>query len=203
MLLVTGFRPFAGESVNPSEMLLTELQRGLQVQTLLLPVEYEGAFQALKTQIEIQRPRAVLMLGQAGPEPFVRLERLAINLRDADLADEAGIKYLESPIDTQGPLALATALPLRDWYTKMAPDYPVSLSNSAGAFVCNSLYYQFLSWSRTLEPNLPGLFVHVPMLPEQVKRRQEMGTFLPGLDLNQTLAVVEEIIRILQETLPT
>lgn len=173
-LLVTGFKPFLGESENPSELVLPLLAAGApDVETLVLPVEYRGAFETLRRRLGANDPpAAVLMLGQAATATRLKLERVALNLMDASAADEAGELALETPVVPGAPLALATPLPLREWWTKLGDPQAYEISNSAGAFVCNSTYYLTL---RELAGRTPCVFVHLPPLPAQ-QAAQKTGT---------------------------
>ncbi|MBX3019488.1 MAG: pyroglutamyl-peptidase I [Bdellovibrionaceae bacterium] len=164
-LLVTGFKPFLGESENPSELVLGPLAQEFGVRTLTLPVEYRRAFEVLREELRREPADAILLLGQAATATRLKLERVALNLMDASAADEAGELNLETPIVKSGALALATTLPLREWWTQLADPQSYEISNSAGAFVCNSTYYLALN---ELAGRTPCLFVHLPPLPGQV-----------------------------------
>lgn len=194
-ILVTGFRPFLGESVNPSELCLPALAKIPGVRTLVLPVEYEGAFRSLRENLESETYDGVLLLGQATGAKKIRLERVALNLMDATSADEAGIQHHETSIDPKGPTALLTDLPLREWWTALKDRHAIEISNSAGAFVCNATYYQMLNYLRTRPVAIPMLFVHLPLLPEQLAGK-EPGT--PSLSLSAAESALREIIALFQ-----
>lgn len=195
-LLVTGFGPFGGEKINPSEILIRELQDrdGLEVQ--LLPVEYDGAFRKLERALNENNHRCLLMLGQAGGRSKINLERVALNFQDSSSADEMGIKRLEQKIRHGGAEALFTGLPLRKIREEMvAAGHEVVTSISAGSFVCNVTYYKALEWLAQNPNRLDhALFVHVPYLPEQLEGKPQ-GT--PSMSLEQMRAALETLMVIL------
>lgn len=195
MILVTGFKPFLGESLNPSEILLNEFKNFPHVETLLLPVEYEGSFNNLRIHL-LQKFKFILMLGQAGGSAKIRLERVALNLEDSKSPDSSGVLRQDHRIESSGPAALFSKLPLNPWAQKIQEagkdrDLGSSLevSNHAGTFVCNSLYYKTLRHS-----TVPALFVHLPFLPEQVVAKA-VGT--PSMDLKLMKTAVESLLEII------
>jgi pyroglutamyl-peptidase len=167
MILLTGFEPFQGESINPSKEIVHRLQsRGdVDVETLVLPVSFEKAFDRVQEKLLAQSYDFVLMLGQASGRSHIGLERIAINLIDTEVADEEGQWWLNRKIVEEAPEAFICDLPLRTWVAELKTlGHEVEISNSAGLFVCNSLYYQVSRLGG------PCLFVHVPYADEQGKR---------------------------------
>jgi pyroglutamyl-peptidase len=182
-ILMTGFEPFLGERINPSEELLkffSQESRGGNIDTLLLPVSYRRSVELLSQKIEEKAALSpydfLLLCGQAGGRRHVCLERAALNWIDADKADEDGALYLETPIRAGGPSAYLSSLPLRRWLTSLRAKgfSQVEISNSAGAFVCNHLYYRMFEHFAALSdfspaPKVPPLlFLHVPYMTEQL-----------------------------------
>lgn len=172
-ILMTGFEPFLGERINPSEELLKIYSGCEKIDTLLLPVSYEKSFRLLRQKIENKAFDFILMMGQAGGRKHVCLERVAVNYIDTDKADEDGKLILETVIRQDGPSAFLSNLPLRQWLTSLrAKGFNVEISNSAGAFVCNHLYYQAFEHFLTSAPSSSGvpplLFLHVPYMTEQL-----------------------------------
>lgn len=194
-ILVTGFKPFLGEDENPSELVLPSLARDCGVRTLTLPVEYRGAFKVLQQELKVNPCDAILMLGQAATATRLKLERVALNLMDASAADEAGDLKLETPIDDQAPLALSTTLPLRDWWTRLADSQSYEISNSAGAFVCNSTYFLTL---QALAGKTPCVFVHLPPLPNQ-KASAKPGT--SPMELSRMIELLKPIVQLMKDSL--
>lgn len=193
MILVTGFQPFLGEAINPSTLLLRELRGLPHVETLLLPVEYDGSFHNLKVHLQ-QKFQFLLMLGQAGGAANIRLERVALNLEDAAISDEGKTLRQGHLIEVSGPAAQFSDLPLNQWCQKIQSQQPeighrIEVSNHAGTYVCNSLYYKVL---RHFGPN--SLFVHLPFLPEQTKAKAP-GT--PNLELEDQKKLVLNLLELI------
>lgn len=163
-VLFSAFDPFDGASVNPSweaVQLLPEEIAGHRVHRLQLPTVYDGAAQLLKEEIARVRPAIVICCGLAAGRPGVTPELVAINYRHARIADNAGQHFSGAPIDPQGPAAYMTSLPVHAMISAiLAEDIPAYLSLSAGAFVCNDVYYALLGCEGTYGHR--GLFVHVP-----------------------------------------
>ena len=168
-LLITGFEPFGGESVNPSweaVKALPEMIGGWRLIRLCLPVEY-GRAARLTEEAAVQcGAGAVLCVGQAGGREAVTPELVAVNLREASLPDNAGFWPQAEPVDPQGPAAYFSTLPV--WEMTRAireAGIPARLSLSAGSFVCNDLLYSLLQRL----PAVPCAFIHVPYLTGQSK----------------------------------
>jgi pyroglutamyl-peptidase len=167
MILLTGFEPFQGEQINPSKEIVDRLSsRGWKdLDTLILPVAFEKAFDQVQEKLLQKKYDFILMLGQAGGRKNICFERIAINLIDTDIADEEGQRWHERKIIEDAPEAILSSLPLREWAAELKQTgHGVEISNSAGLFVCNCLYYQV---SLSLETR--NLFVHVPYAEEQGK----------------------------------
>ncbi len=180
-ILLTGFEPFRKETVNPSEELLKLFSS--RCDTLLLPVSYRRSWEVLRPVLTATEYDFVLMLGQAGERKAVCLERMAINLHDTETADEDGDQRVQMKISETGPDAFMNPLPLRPWTQALQKlKLPVEISFSAGAFICNSIYYQTFELMKGLGRSTPLLFVHVPYLPEQVVGKPE-GTQAMSLDV--------------------
>ena len=193
-ILVTGFEPFGGEGRNPSAEILGLLPRrhaGLSVSTLLLPVVFGESARKAGAAIRELDPAAVLMLGQAGGRPDVTVERVAINLDDARIADNRRKKPVDRPIDPRGPAAYFSTLPVREMVAAInAAGIPASLSLSAGSFVCNHLLYSVLHQLAAGSPGSAGTmagFIHLPWLPDQAAAKTEQASM--GLDLQRTAVI--------------
>lgn len=196
-ILITGFEPFAAESMNPSRELALSFQNDFEVR--ILPVSYERAIHVLNPDLAAGRFDLVLMLGQAGGRRFVELERVALNLEDNASPDEDGDLRLDRAISSSGPEAFLSRLPLRQFATNLqARQLPVQVSLSAGAFVCNSLYYKVLSRIQQSSLRIEALFVHLPFTPEQVQGKPA-GT--PSLEISEMKKCVESLILEIQKAL--
>lgn len=174
-VFVTGFEPFAGSRVNPSAEVASRLAGsaipGVELAIEILPVVGVTAGTRLVAAIRRTRPDAVVLLGEHGESPAIHLERLAVNLRDYRIPDNAGRTVIDRPVVRGGPDAIFATLPLRKMLAAViGAGIPCSLSNSAGTFLCNEVMYvalHHLASSGRRRP-VPCGFVHVPSLPEQV-----------------------------------
>ena len=135
-----------------------------------IPTEFDAACAALRTAMAELRPDAVLSVGQYGGANCIRVERVAVNLRDARIADNAGAKPVDEPVVPGAPDAYFATVPTRGIVDALREaGIPAQLSYSAGTFVCNNLLYCALHESAQSYPALRCGFVHVPYLPEQAK----------------------------------
>lgn len=187
-VLVTGFDPFGGEALNPSALILEQLaqpevqsrlhQAGVVLVTQKLPVVRRSAIEQCIVAIEKYQPDMVIMLGQAGGRPAISFEKVAINLDDFRIEDNAGNQPVDEPVVTDGPAAYFTTMPVKAMVQAVnGVGVPSEISYSAGTFVCNHLFYgvmhylaQFnrnLSRSEQSDLHIRADFVHVPFLPEQ------------------------------------
>ena len=168
-LLITGFEPFGGETVNPSweaVKLLPEVIDDVRLHKLRLPVVYGDAARAAIDAVEKLRPDAVLCIGQAGSRSAVTPEFVAINLRHARIADNAGNQPQDEPVVPGGPAAYFTTVPVRRMVEAVEKTgVPCACSYTAGTFVCNDLIYSLLHALRNTET--AAGFIHMPFLPEQ------------------------------------
>lgn len=173
-LLITGFEPFGGETVNPS----WEAVRGLPdrigkydlVKRQIPTVFGKGAARVLDAAAEM-RPDAILCVGQAGGRNAVTPEVIGINLREASIPDNEGQKIENKPVIPEGPAAYFATLPVREMAAAiLKAGIPAALSYSAGAFVCNDVLYTLLHRFHGTETRVG--FIHVPYLPEQAKEGQ-------------------------------
>jgi pyroglutamyl-peptidase len=171
LILLTGFEPFGGESVNPAWLIAQTLHGQIiadaKVQALCLPTEFGKAITHLKLALKQRRPILVLALGQAAGRADLTLERVAINVDDARMADNAGATPIDEPIVTRGPAAYFSTLPIKAMVQAMQnAGLPASVSQTAGTFVCNHVFYGLMHTLRR-RPGVRAGFMHVPLLPEQ------------------------------------
>ncbi len=188
-ILITGFKPFLGESVNPSELILYEIQHS-NIQILILPVEFKSAFQILDTEIKNTNPDYVIMLGQASGRKNICFEKIGLNWIQSTNPDESGFKPQMGAIQIDQPLALMTKFPVDDIYQKLkSQNQPVEISFSAGAYVCNDLYFKILS----AYPDLKSVFIHVPLLPEQLQPADTRPSMLLDVMIQAVELAVESL----------
>ena len=172
-VLVTGFEPFGGERINPSwelaRALNGEVLGGARVVAVQLPCVFGESLRRLDVALARVKPVAVLAIGQAGGRCDLSLERVAINVDDARIPDNAGAQPVDEPVIASGPAAFFSTLPIKAIVAALREaGYPASVSQTAGTFVCNHLFYG-------LQHRLDGHgvrsgFMHIPYLPEQAAR---------------------------------
>jgi len=209
--LLTGFQPFLGETINPSQILVQSLAQEQSWSELILPVSYQRAFEVLEADLAGRSDlKFLLMLGQAGGRRKIGLEKLALNIEHAEAADEDGDRAQERNILSGAPGLLLNELPLNLWKAELVKkSLPVELSHSAGTFVCNSVYFKALNWlgqkseanlrtpKETAQVNVNCLFVHVPHLPQQQK--ETFGGH-EGIDLETQLRTVRAIMNLVESS---
>lgn len=172
--LVTGFEPFGGEAVNPAAEAMVRLRTRLgplAVETCVVPTVFGQALRALEAAIDAARPDLVLCVGQAGGRPALSLERVAINVDDARITDNAGQQPIDRPVVPGGPAAYFATLPIKAAVAALRhAGLPAIVSNTAGTFVCNHLFYGLMHLAAQRGNTLRGGFLHIPYLPQQAQR---------------------------------
>ncbi|GHF58366.1 pyroglutamyl-peptidase I [Streptomyces thermodiastaticus] len=173
-VLVTGFEPFGGESINPSwqaaEQLAAQPPAGLDVTAVRLSCVFGTALEELRAAVDAagEDLALVVSLGQAGGRPDLTVERVAINVDDARIPDNAGRQPVDEPVVPGGPAAYFSTLPMKACVAAArAAGVPASVSQTAGTFVCNHVFYGLAHLLATERPGIRGGFVHVPYSPEQ------------------------------------
>ena len=199
-LLITGFQPFDGESVNPA----LEVAKGLQGKTINgyeviareIPVVRFEALKAVQAAIEELQPNAVITIGQAGGRPDITVERVGINIDDFRIPDNKGNQPIDEPVVTGGPVAYWATLPIKKMVANVkAQGIPASVSNSAGTYVCNHLLYGLLHYLTTQgKTAIPAGFIHIPYLPEQMAVRSGKDAQVATMSLDTLLKGFEVMI---------
>jgi len=195
-ILLTGFEPFGGESINPSwevaQRLGGELAPGVRVHSRRLPCAFGPAVAALDAALRETRPAVALALGLARGRHELSLERVAVNLIDARIPDNAGAQPIDEPVTVGGPDGYFSTLPLKPMVAGLrAAGHPAGLSYTAGSYVCNAVFY-------ALQHGLAGQgaksgFMHLPCLPEQAAREpapsMALAQMIDGVRLALVLAL--------------
>lgn len=188
-VLLTGFEPFAGAIVNPSALVVAALHgreiAGRGIEGVVLPVVFGTALHALRAHLHRVDPELVIAVGQAGGRAEIALERVAINIDDARIPDNVGAQPIDRPIDPEGPAAYWSTLPIKATVGALqARGIPAAVSQTAGTFVCNHVFYGLM---RALagQDRVRGGFVHLPFLPEQAADGE------PSLPLERMVAALE------------
>jgi pyroglutamyl-peptidase len=196
-ILVTGFEPFAGSSLNPSQLIVEALAQSSTAANLVLevlPVEYQLAGDRLGDLIKQHKPHTVICIGQAEGRSAISIETRAQNLDDANLADNSGEVRTGRDITPGGPSDLATTLPVDALLEQLAEaGIPAESSTSAGTFVCNHIFY-------VMQQQLEGSqvrsgFIHVPLVPEQASEFVDK----PTMPLAEQARAFEIILNFLEK----
>lgn len=170
-VLITGFEPFDGEMINPSWEVVQQLDgatiAGARLVARQLPCVFGASLAALDAAIDALNPVLVLAVGQAGGRSDITLERVAINVDDARIADNRGQQPVDVPVIAGAPDAWFARLPIKAIVSALrAAGIPASVSQTAGTFVCNHVMFGLLNRLQTM-PQVRGGFIHIPWLPEQ------------------------------------
>ena len=176
-ILVTAFEPFNGRDVNPSQLILEQLEaiEGVVLVKKLLPVEFKATTTILQELIKEHQPDAIVSIGQAGNRPEISVERVAINLDNCRssngknvLPDNVGQTLVDTTIVEGAPTAYFSNLPVWEMVKKMQEaGVAAAVSYTAGTYVCNHVMYTVLHEAATKYPKMLAGFIHVPFLPEQ------------------------------------
>jgi pyroglutamyl-peptidase len=211
-VLLTGFEPYGGRGVNPAAEILKQLDGtelgGLPVIGRALPVDYRGLKARIDGLLDDFDPAVVVSLGLWPGEAVIRLERLAINVADFEIADNEGLLLTDVAVEGNGPAALPATLPLRSVEQALLDaGIPARISNTAGTFLCNATMFGFLQALAARGRTVPCGFVHLPYMPSQVAdlmrqtRKERMLELhqradLASMDLAVMLRAVEIVIRV-------
>ncbi|MCP4326237.1 MAG: pyroglutamyl-peptidase I [Alteromonadales bacterium] len=200
-VLITGFSPFNAQSMNPSQLLLPDLKTHfknstIKLFTLLLPVEQHSAINESITAIEKYQPDIVIALGQAAGRADITIERIAINIDDYPIADNAGNQPIDQPIYEQGENAYFSTLPIKAIAQAIrSQEIKASISNSAGTYVCNHLMYGLLHYAKVQDTKNKPLqvgFIHIPCIPEQITDKP-LATMLLS-DIQRAIVIAVECV---------
>ena len=187
-VLLTGFDAFGGQSLNPSWLAVQALHgRKVQGHTVVaaqLPTVFDTSLRELDALLRQHQPALVICVGQAGGRKLLSLERVAINVNDAPLADNAGAQPVDTPVVRDAPVAYFTSLPIKAMLAALQEEgVGAEVSQTAGTFVCNHVFYGLMRTLAT-EPELRhtrGGFVHVPWLPAQGVPNMALEDIVRGL----------------------
>ncbi|MBP2437011.1 pyroglutamyl-peptidase I [Microbacterium amylolyticum] len=168
-VLLTGFSPFAGDARNPSEEVVRDVAQQWEGEerlvTEILPVAYDAAGSRLRELIAEHIPDVIIAVGLAGGRTAVTPERVAINLRDARIPDNAGARPVDEPSVPGGPAAHFATLPVKAIVRDITrAGIPAAVSDTAGTFVCNHTFYVAADAAATTDARAG--FIHVPWSAE-------------------------------------
>ncbi|RVU73500.1 pyroglutamyl-peptidase I [Lactobacillus xujianguonis] len=192
-ILVTGFDPFGGEKINPAieaVKRLPDMINGAEVIKLEVPTIFGKSAAVVKDAILKEKPDFVLNVGQAGGRRMVTPERVAINFQGGQTPDNSGQAPQEGPIQVDGPAAYFTQLPIKEEVAVIRKaGLPAQISNTAGTYVCNQLFYQVQYLREHDFPQLKAGFIHIPYLPEQVVNKNAPSMSLADIVKALTAAI--------------
>lgn len=197
-LLITGFDPFGGEKTNPAIEAVKRLPAviaGATVVPLEIPTVFGTCAEVVRQAIITERPDVVLSVGQAGGRSALTPERIAINLDDGRIPDNAGFQPVDQPIQPNGPAAYFTQLPVKAMAQAIRQaGLPSHVSTTAGTYVCNHIMYEVQHLRATEFPQLQAGFIHIPFLPEQVVQRSGVPSLSLTDDVRGLTAAIRAIV---------
>lgn len=200
-VLVTGFDPFGGESMNPSwesVKLLPDTIDGNVIEKRLMPCVFVKAGEVLDKAIEELKPDFVLCIGQAGGRANLTVEKIGINLMDGRISDNDGYKPVDVPIREDGETAYFSNLPVKAMVNAIRENkVAASVSYSAGTYVCNYLLYTTMYLINKKYPNIKGGFIHIPFAPEQVTDKTPQT---PSMSMETIAKGIESAVRCILNT---
>lgn len=173
-ILISGFEPFGGDTVNPTgelmEALANEVIEGAELKTILLPVHFNECADLLIAEMERYRPDVVIACGLAKGRTAITPERIAVNVKDiaqGSYADNQGRRPVDELIVEGSPDGLFSTLPIRAMVNEMsAAGIPAAVSNTAGTYICNNTMYRVLDHIRAGQLSICAGFVHFPASTE-------------------------------------
>ena len=193
-LLLTGFTPFAGETINPALEAVKRLPNeiaGMEIVKLEVPTVFGESVRMVQEAIEREQPDFVLSVGQAGGRAEITPERVAINVDDARIPDNAGQQPIDVPIFADGENAYFATLPVKAMAEAIREaGLPSALSNTAGTYVCNHLMYGVLYHLNRHHKDAKAGFIHVPYIPEQTADKPGV----PSMPLDDIVRALEAAI---------
>ena len=195
-VLLTGFDPFGGEQINPAWEAVQQCYKldipNVEVIIKQIPTVFHRSLEVLESSMAEVQPDVVICVGQAGGRADVTVERLAINVDDARIPDNEGNQPIDQPIIEEGPVAYWSTLPIKAIVKEVRlAGIPASVSQTAGTFVCNHLFYGLAHLIATRFTRTKGGFIHIPYLPEQAVRFPGQ----PSMGLMSVKKALEVIVR--------
>lgn len=198
-ILFTGFEPFGGEKINPSWESVSRLPDsvdGVRIHKLRLPVEYHNSIRAVQAEFAQINPDAVVMTGQAGGRKGITVERVAINIDDADVPDNAGAIIHDGIIRRGAPNAYFSTLPIKDIVRTLGDaGIEAHVSNTAGTYVCNHIMFGMLDYINMRMLQTRAGFIHLPFIPEQCIDRPNTPSMSLDDMTNALLIIARALIK--------
>lgn len=199
-ILVTGFDPFGGETINPSIETVKRLPdkiAGAKILKLEIPTVRHKSLKVIEEAILKYDPDVILSVGQAGGRAEISVERIGINVDDFRIPDNEGNQPVDEPICPEGPDAYFVTVPIKAMAEQIRKrKIPASVSNTAGTFVCNHVTYGVCHLLTTKYPGKRSGFLHIPFLPEQVLDKNNMPSMSGELLVEAVEAAIEAIVNV-------
>lgn len=194
-ILISGFDPFGGETINPSIEAVKRLPdniNDIEVIKLEIPTVIGKSIDALTQAVHKYKPDVVLCVGQAGGRSDITVERIAINMNDCRIKDNEGNQPIDEKIVCEGPDAYFLTLPIKSIVSNLQiHGIPASISNTAGTFICNHVAYGMAHLAKTEYTNMRTGFIHIPFLPDQTINKSNM----PSMSLENIIEALEVAIQ--------
>lgn len=194
-VILTGFEPFDGETINPSWEAVSQShpRKPMEILRIKLPTAFKKAPLNLLELLHRVKPDYLIMVGQAGNTHSIQLERVAINIDDARIPDNLGQRPIDTPIVENAPLAYLSTLPIKFLLDQLTMSHiPAMISNSAGTFVCNHVFYRIMHELSKSHLDTKAGFIHVPKSESQISDSLE-----PHMPLSTTKKGIETILEAL------
>lgn len=190
-VLITGFDPFGGESINPAYEAVKAMKSeigNIKIVKLEIPTVFRESIKVLDEAIMREKPEAVICVGQAGGRFDITIERVAINIDDGRIKDNMGNQPIDEKIYEDGKNAYFSTLPIKTIVDEIKKErIPASVSNSAGTYVCNHVMYGLLYMIEKKYKDVKGGFIHVPFILEQVVDKSGV----PSMDIEKITRALE------------
>jgi len=197
-ILMTGFDPFGGETVNPAfeaVKLLPDTIADAEIIKLEIPTVFSKCAPVVEAAIKAHRPDVVISVGQAGGRSCVTVERVAINLAEARIPDNDGVQPVDEPLQAGGAPAYFATIPVKAVVQNIRDHkIPCHLSYSAGTYVCNCVMYNVLYMASVRYPGLRAGFIHVPYAAAQAASKPAGTPFMSLEQIAESLAYAVEAV---------
>lgn len=202
-VLITGFDPFGGETINPAfeaVKLLPDVIAGAEIVKLEVPTVFSRSEQVIKEAVENEKPDLIISVGQAGGRSCVTLEQVAINLAQARIPDNDGEQPMGEKLKEDGDDGYFTTLPIQAALEQVRnAGLPCHISYSAGTYVCNAVMYNVLYLTKKEYPDVRAGFVHVPYICEQVVDKPNGTPYMVLSDIVRSLTAIVEACVLVKE----
>lgn len=200
-VLLTGFDPFGKDTINPALEAVKKLDGvvigDVEFVSQEVPTVFHESIAVVVEAIKTHQPDVVICVGQAGGRTQITPERVAINIDDARIPDNLGNQPIDEAVYEDGPAAYWTTLPVKSMVHHMKKaGIPAAVSNTAGTFVCNHLFYGLMHHLEQFAPNVRGGFIHIPYIPEQTLENGaaslHLDDIVKGLKIAAVIAATEK-----------